>query len=584
MDGVESTTNYTRIDKEVGSCDNVIFSDADGRRRYCRGNKCCISCIFTTLYIILILCAILTGMYIIDTYDGLPVPSNGTDPTPGVPGAPNPPRLSQKSAVKLCLEWNQPDYHENAITKYEIELKLASTNFSNYKIDTGINPFWCIRDLRPNTYYSGRVRAVNRLGPGVWSNMSTYQTQNASRPSPPGQPNLISVDQHSMTLVWGNSSNRGIRVSSYVVDMYVIRGVTGQGWNTVCTSSSNGCRVGGLQSNTMYLMRVKALTSSTDMTSSWSITSSFHTDKLTVTAPQPVEEIVISNQTEYSGVSVWWERPDDNGSEILGYRLQYTQSSSWETAVDIHISSKPPFSNDTTVLKLPPNHTFFLRMCAFNSNGSSVWGDSISFTTRPLPPPSETPELYLEDVTFESLKVTWANLSGVVLYTYQLQHDDWWLQKNLYNVYQGTATSYTSNRGLLPGSMYTFRARAINEGGVGPWGKSLTVSTNEKGGCGNVEDLLIFFNSKTTMKGDIQKCIIECITGGKQCVVDCIHDQVGLSVPCSRCWGEEATCTLKNCILPCTIPTSNSCTTCSRERCFPGCVTCSGVPEWAYPL
>lgn len=115
------------------------------------------------------------------------------------------------------------------------------------------------------------------------------------------------------------------------------------------------------------------------------------------------------------------------------------------------------------------------------------------------------------------------------------------------------------------------------------------------------------------MKGDIQHCLIKCATSGYGCAVSCIQEnvgsglgrglqrkitrkwsptacpslysgkQVGLSKGCAQCWATEGECTLQKCLGPCTNPGSSGCKQCSEDKCFPGCVQCSGIPRYFFP-
>jgi hypothetical protein len=155
---------------------------------------------------------------------------------------------------------------------------------------------------------------------------------------------------------------------------------------------------------------------------------------------------------------------------------------------------------------------------------------------------------------------------------------------NLTTDFQGEAEEYTANHSMLPATVYTFRVLAANSLGPSNWSAQVNFSTDEAGFCGNPDDVAAYKATKTTMKGDIQRCLIGCAIGGSHtCVVDCIHKQVGLSLPCAMCWFNEGTCTIKKCIRPCTLPKSQACADCSEKECFPECVTCSGIAKEFFP-
>ena len=88
---------------------------------------------------------------------------------------------------------------------------------------------------------------------------------------------------------------------------------------------------------------------------------------------------------------------------------------------------------------------------------------------------------------------------------------------------------------------------------------------------------------RTTLKANIQSCLIRCLAGGDACAEECIMDEIGLLRPCANCWAEMGGCILARCALPCLAPQSAACQRCSEDNCFPDTVACTGVPLWAFP-
>ena len=149
------------------------------------------------------------------------------------------------------------------------------------------------------------------------------------------------------------------------------------------------------------------------------------------------------------------------------------------------------------------------------------------------------------------------------------------------------ATGYTIAN-LLPATEYHFRVRTLGSMGAGNWSKTLAGTTQDSGTCGNTNDVLVYKGTKDTMQADIQHCLVKCATKGQQCVDTCVSEKVCvgaycLTKKCSDCWFAEGTCTIKHCALKCVVPTSAGCAACSEKNCFPACVTCSGMPTWAFP-
>ena len=71
------------------------------------------------------------------------------------------------------------------------------------------------------------------------------------------------------------------------------------------------------------------------------------------------------------------------------------------------------------------------------------------------------------------------------------------------------------------------------------WNEASILKMNDAGACGNTMDIMIQRVKNNELVKDIQKCMLQCIVSGESCVVDCVSKNVGLSRPCSACWGEE---------------------------------------------
>jgi hypothetical protein len=77
-----------------------------------------------------------------------------------------------------------------------------------------------------------------------------------------------------------------------------------------------------------------------------------------------------------------------------------------------------------------------------------------------------------------------------------------------------------------------------------------------------------------------QQCGVKCITNVdfSGCVASCAIQQLGVSPSCSTCFSDDASCTMKNCMLKCVNPASPGCKQCSMAKCGPGMAVCTGIP------
>jgi len=138
----------------------------------------------------------------------------------------------------------------------------------------------------------------------------------------------------------------------------------------------------------------------------------------------------------------------------------------------------------------------------------------------------------------------------------------------MYTTMKNNTLYYAETAALLPASTYTFQVRATNIGGAGPFSAPFNFTTNGKGGCGNEDDIKVFFSTKTTMKSSIQGAIISCVGKGQASVVAEIRKRVGLSLTCAQCWAEEAQCTIRSCMIECIAPKVRHVRIAARKNAF----------------
>jgi len=107
----------------------------------------------------------------------------------------------------------------------------------------------------------------------------------------------------------------------------------------------------------------------------------------------------------------------------------------------------------------------------------------------------------------------------------------------------------------------------------------LTSIDTDDGACTNSTDKSIVNHQNRTAKA-IGECGKECfITSDlEHCVSDCAVSSLNISNECASCFGVQATCTKKNCMLNCLDPTSAGCKVCSLHYCGAALESCTGIP------
>lgn len=110
------------------------------------------------------------------------------------------------------------------------------------------------------------------------------------------------------------------------------------------------------------------------------------------------------------------------------------------------------------------DHAYRIR--AKNAGGISEWSNSVARSTLPFPP--KTPENVAAQLDVHQITITWDPADGTD--HYELEADGAILDN-------GNSTTYV-HLGLDPLSGHTYRIRAVNAGGKGPWSIPLDVTTH----------------------------------------------------------------------------------------------------------
>eukprot|EP00474_Spongospora_subterranea_P010726 CRZ11184.1 hypothetical protein [Spongospora subterranea] len=86
------------------------------------------------------------------------------------------------------------------------------------------------------------------------------------------------------------------------------------------------------------------------------------------------------------------------------------------------------------------------------------------------------------------------------------------------------------------------------------------------GSCNNDHDLTITAN-KIEMKKTTTMCGRKYQANVKK-TAECVHNESGISDECSLCYGQDAACTMKACLLVCMIDSASfKCEECSYQHC-----------------
>ena len=371
--------------------------------------------------------------------------------TPGVPQI-----LALTSGNgQLDVSWMAPaSTGGSAITDYVIEYQATGAPSWTTLVDgVGTTLSTRIPDLDNGTEYRVRVAAVNAVGTGSSSTVST-----ATPMTTPGQAtglNAVSGDAQ-MTLSWSApSSNGGTAVTDYLIE-YRLSSATS--WTVLSdgVSTALSVSVGGLTNGSLYQFRVAAI-NAVGTGSVSGIASG--TPKTTPGVPTGIASTIGDRF-----VSLTWTAPSsDGGSLVTDYTIEYKLSadSVWTVYAD-GVRTLP----SVTISGLTNNSAYDFRVAASNSEGSSSFTTPVSATPLSVPgAPTDLDAIYGNTTT----ALTWvapASDGGSAITDYVIQYRpsstaSW----STFNDGVGTGTAQTIT-GLTNGTTYLFRVAAVNIAGT----------------------------------------------------------------------------------------------------------------------
>lgn len=383
---------------------------------------------------------------------------------PDPPVAPNPLSATDIIQTSIIASWNPL----TSATGYRLDVATnpGFTTFVTGFNDKDMNNITTISitGLTANTTYYYRIKAYNTGGTSPVS--GTITTTTLPNPPEPAIANLASnIVQSSFTANW----NPSITATGYRLDVATNIGFTTfvTGYNDTNVSNVTTISINGLTENKTYFYRVRAY--NTGGTSSNSNTISL------ATLPNPPIVPIANpatNVVQNSFIADWSPSPT-----ATGYRLDVATNPGFTTFVTGF--SDKDMNNVTTIsiTGLIQNTTYYYRVKAYNTGGTSASSGTITTTTLPNPP--ETPILNLaSNILQTSFTANWNPSVAATGYrldvatnigftTFVSEYHD----KDVSNV------TTTSVSGLTANTTYYFRVKAYNTGGTSSNSSTITLTT-----------------------------------------------------------------------------------------------------------
>ncbi len=354
--------------------------------------------------------------------------------------------------AQLTLGWTDPQ--NSTITGYEYQYKSGTgtygawTAMANSTATTTSHP---VTGLVNETAYTFRIRALNASGAGAVSAEVT-QTPIAVPAAPTGL--TVAVGNTELVLSWTDPGNSTITGYQY---QYKSSGNAYGAWMamTPSTATTTTHTVTGLTNNTAYTLRIRALNASGEGAVSAEVTQ---TPIAVPAAPTGLTAAVGDTELVLS-----WTDPGN--STITGYQYQYKSGNSaygaWMAMTDSTATT-----TSHTVTGLVNGTAYTIRIRALNANGEST--ASAEVTQTPIAVPA-APTGLTAAVGDSELVLSWTDPGNSTITGYQYQSKSGSGTYGAWLPMTGSTATTTSHTvmGLINGTAYTFRIRALNVSGDG---------------------------------------------------------------------------------------------------------------------
>jgi len=368
------------------------------------------------------------------------------------------------SQTYLSANWNS----SATATGYQLDVSdnIGFTTFLTGYQDKDVSNVltYNITGLTALKSYYYRVRSYNICGISPNSDIITTTTL----PNPPVAPianSALNIVQTSFTANWIFSTS----ATGYRLDVATNPGFTTfvTGFNDKDMNNVTSISITGLIQNTTYYYRIKAY--NTGGTSPYSGTIT------TTTLPNPPETPtpnLATNIVQTSFTANW-----NPSATAKGYRLDVSTNIGFTIFVTGYNDKDVSNVTTTSITGLTENKTYFYRIRAYNTGGSSPNSNAITITTLPNPPvaPISNPA---DIVVQNSFNANWSPSPTAAGYRLDVATNTGYTTfiSGYTDKDMGNVTSYPVI-GLTARSTYYYRLRAYNTGGISGESGTITVKT-----------------------------------------------------------------------------------------------------------
>ncbi|MEJ0029069.1 MAG: fibronectin type III domain-containing protein [Bacteroidota bacterium] len=366
------------------------------------------------------------------------------------------------TATSFNANWNT----SATATGYQLDVSTVNTfvsfvsGYSSLVVAGGSTTSQAVTTLTAGTTYYYRIRATSASGTS--GNSATISV--VTTPSAPVAAAATSVSTNSFNAVWASSAS----ATSYRLDVSTTNTFTGgtfvAGYQDVDVGNVLTTPVNGLIDGTTYYYRVRALNGSGTSTSSNIIT--------TITAPPAPVASAATSLTQTSFSANW-----SAAASATGYRLDVSTDPAFGSFVGVYNNLSAGNVTTLGVTSLAAGTTYYYRVRATSSSGTSINSSNISALTI-SPNPVVAAATSIGQTTFNA---NWSASATATGYRLDVATNSAFTGGTFVSGYQDIAisnvTTFAVSSNLAAGTTYYYRVRSVNASGTSGNSANGTVTT-----------------------------------------------------------------------------------------------------------
>ncbi|XP_076138396.1 fibronectin type-III domain-containing protein 3A isoform X2 [Alosa pseudoharengus] len=384
------------------------------------------------------------------------------------PDAPSPPKKTNGTKNSLSLQWKAPCDNGSKIQNYILQWDEGKGTGIFEQCYYGPQKQYRVTKLSPASRYAFRLAAKNDMGVSEFSEAVELMTS-CGVPAPPVSPELVQAGVTWLCLQWQRpqGSPREDEIG-YVLEME--EQGSGYGFQPSYDGDELSCTVRNLHRSTTYKFRVAA----------------YNTEGKS--NPSPVTEVITSpdrpgcpprpslrGKANPTSFRLTWDAPKDNGgSDITKYTVEMSEGLTGSTWEEVYSGSAMECVCDS----LKPGCSYQARVSCESEGGQSTLSEPLQVQTPAVPPGPCQPPRVAGRPKARELQLRWSppqvdGGSAVCGYSVEVCAAQ---SEEGREVYQGSELDCTVSS-LLPGRTYSFRVRAANKAGYGPFSERSDATT-----------------------------------------------------------------------------------------------------------